>query len=249
VTWVGLERDSVQEAERYLERVAAEVRGAGVQPQTLVLFGDPAERLLHEAEAGQADLIVLATQKTDLQRLVLGSVATQLVQRSPLPVIVLRPGHRRVTSVARILVPLDGSLESARVLPVVAGLARTLGAELLLQRVISSSPHGPADASTLELDAYLWSVREQAHAELEQVCQSLARAQVQVRATVWTGPPAAAILRAADLEQADLIAMATHGRRGLGKALLGSIADEVVHHAQVPVLTVSLAAVREPAGA
>lgn len=237
--------EAVSGADRYLERIERELRGGGLVVDTRVLFGDPAEKILRHADESRADLVVLTTRKAGLRRLMLGSVTTQVLQRSPVPVVVLRPGHRRVTRLGRVLVPLDGTPDSARVLPAAAELARATAAAVVLLRVIPATPDGPAEASRLELNAFLWAARAQAEQELEKTRALLKRTGLPARAIVWGGPIAQTIVRAAQAEDTQLIALATHARSTLGRALLGSIADEVVHRSEVPVLVVSLAATRE----
>jgi nucleotide-binding universal stress UspA family protein len=122
---------------------------------------------------------------------------------------------------ATILVPLDGSALAERALPYAVHLARAAGGRLVLIRAT------PAAA------------RDDAEAALAATAQRLVAAGAPVESQARTGEAGAVILEAARAGGADLIAMATHGRSGLGRWLYGSVADRVMRHAPVPVLLVS----------
>lgn len=114
-------------------------------------------------------------------------------------------------------------------------LARRLGTELLVVSVI--------DPGTLRLPGGRWSERmDQVRARREAGAQRLVErgreAGVSVSFLVWEGEPGESVVEAADAENAALILVGTHGRGGVGRALLGSVSDYVVRHATSPVLVV-----------
>jgi nucleotide-binding universal stress UspA family protein len=134
---------------------------------------------------------------------------------------------------ARILVPLDGSVRSERALPYAAGLAKAFGAELVLVHDETIGLRGddtPAAADSI--------------GRIEDLVRSLEEMGLGVRMRVDFGPAAQAILRAADEERADVIVMSTHGRGGLGRWLYGSVADDLLRHATLPIVLVSAACER-----
>lgn len=133
----------------------------------------------------------------------------------------------------RILVPLDGSVLSEAVVPVAEALARDYGAELLLLRAVRVHPGAGPDPfepepKVGEAEDYLARIAE----ELE------ARGLSRIRRNVWycSAKPEQAIAKAATLNHVDLIAMTTHGRGGLSRLLLGSVAESLVRQAPAPVL-------------
>jgi nucleotide-binding universal stress UspA family protein len=131
----------------------------------------------------------------------------------------------------RILVPLDGSAlaESAlgRALEFVHG-----GATLMLLRAAEAHTLPGVDPT----DAQVEVVRE-AEEYLATVAARLAEKGVNhVETSVWYGPAAAAIVEAAKLRRADLIVMSTHGRSGLGRLILGSVAESVLRGTTTPIL-------------
>lgn len=138
-----------------------------------------------------------------------------------------------------VLIPLDGSTPSERAL---RQLSRVLGRptdDVILLQVV-----GPAHAGALVRgdDAAAYSSRidecERARRYLEGVQRKLARRKVRSRVFVRRGDPATAILTCARAQHAALILMSTHGRRGIRRALLGSVAESVLRGATIPILLV-----------
>jgi nucleotide-binding universal stress UspA family protein len=132
----------------------------------------------------------------------------------------------------RIVLPLDGSALAETMLPIAAAWAKAGDAEIVLLRAAAPDrPSAAAPGDTLLETPEEWYLLD--------VADRLQRCGVaDVRITVAFDAPASAIVEAARREEADLIAMATHGRTGLGRALLGSVAETVVRAAGVPVLLI-----------
>lgn len=122
----------------------------------------------------------------------------------------------------RIMVPLDGSDLAQNALDHAVDLARALGATLVLLHVRTSHTGS----------------KEAARRYLEFVQAQVASQGVPIELVVASGAIAASIIRAADEEHIDLIAMATHGRTGLQRAVRGSVAEEVLRRSNKPVLLV-----------
>ncbi len=135
----------------------------------------------------------------------------------------------------RIMLPLDGSDLAQTALPHALELCRGLGATLVLLYV-----RDPRSGSTEAARRYLEYVRTQHNSS-----------GVPIEIVVREGPVAAAIIEAADVERADVIAMATHGRSGLQRAVYGSVAEQVLRGSSKPVLLVRVpgATVEEPTAA
>lgn len=142
--------------------------------------------------------------------------------------------------IRRVLVPLDGSALAESVLPAVQALATLTGAGVtLLQAVAPLEPLLvlPEDRGELALDRAEQAAAERdAVAYLATVARRLTEQHLIVDSRVVTEPPAGAIIRIG--MTVDLIAMATHGRSGVGRWVFGSVADKVLHGATVPVLLV-----------
>jgi nucleotide-binding universal stress UspA family protein len=132
----------------------------------------------------------------------------------------------------KILVPLDGSALAETALLSAVPLAEATGAALLLLRAAEASALAvgdPADAQVKvvrEAEAYLEAVRSRVQGE----------SRAPVATAVWYGHPAEAIAEAARFNRVDLVAMTTHGRSGLGRLLLGSVAETVIRSTATPIL-------------
>jgi nucleotide-binding universal stress UspA family protein len=138
----------------------------------------------------------------------------------------------------KILVPLDGSSMAEAVLPYVRRMAVEDGAEVeLLTVTMLPMPAYPVDAP-LDFDMVIKQQQEASNAYLKKVMADLGHDGIKVTPLVAEGPVADEILTYAESTGADLIAMSTHGRSGLSRWLMGSVADKVLHGAKVPVLLI-----------
>jgi len=218
---------------------------AGARASTRVLDGAVASALGAHARASNAQLAVLTTHgRGGLERAWLGSVADEMARVSPVPILLVRPEPGEAPArFRRLLVPLDGSPLAEAILDHAIGIARLdPEAEIVLlevvQPVLSStlvpqSLLAPASAKDEIKRAQEAAAREY----LEGVAGRVKSAHVRVRVRVdFSGNVAAAILEAARAEGADLVALCTHGRSGLRRLALGSVADKIVRASAIPVL-------------
>lgn len=140
----------------------------------------------------------------------------------------------------RALIPLDGSPLAAAILPFVLEIARPLDMEIVLLRIVQPLPPQVIEGSTHfvveDVEARLAEAREY----LEPLARDLEARGVRVQSMVRRGEPAAEIVASAGDAGADLIAMTTHGRSGLGRLLFGSVAEAVLRHSDVPVFLMRL---------
>jgi nucleotide-binding universal stress UspA family protein len=144
----------------------------------------------------------------------------------------------------KVLVPLDGSLLAEAALPRAVELAQNSQARLLLLRAVEAHTLPGADPTEAQI-----KVVSEAEDYLTSVGERLAAQGVRdVETSVWYGPAAYAIVEAARLHKVDLIAMTTHGRSGLGRLIVGSVAESVLRGTTTPILLtrVSEAPVRPP---
>jgi nucleotide-binding universal stress UspA family protein len=139
-----------------------------------------------------------------------------------------------------ILVPLDGSMRAEAILPHVEGLAEHLKARLVLLRVVDPA----ASISGLEglpVDVTRDLIRqeaEEAETYLKDLCAKLAEKQIEAHPVVRYGPIVQAITDAAEADDADLIAIASHGRTGLARMFYGSVAAGVLNRVERPLLII-----------
>jgi nucleotide-binding universal stress UspA family protein len=225
--------DVVDVAQTELSRVAAMLADAGAAVSHEILFGDPAEQILAFADGYRPALIAMSTHgRSGISRWVRGSVAERILRHAPFPILFANPAGIRATpafeapsgdeDLARelafhaILVPLDGSERSASILPLVADVAKTYSSRVTLLHVVENEvPLGPAP-------------------DFEPLRARLPGVPVAIRAV--SGTPAETILDVAANELFDLVAMTTHGRSGVARWALGSVAERVMRSCSTPLL-------------
>jgi nucleotide-binding universal stress UspA family protein len=134
----------------------------------------------------------------------------------------------------KILVAIENSPADRTILAHVSDLARLTGAELLLVHVADGWAARHFDELKLRESEEMKSDR----AYLEQIRSGLASEGLTARAALAMGDPASELIRVAEQESVDLIAMSTHGHRFLNDLLRGSTADRVRHNVGIPVLMI-----------
>ena len=179
--------------------------------------------------------------RSGIGRWLYGSVADAVIRSATVPVMLIPSDVRGpwpTDRQPRILVPLDGSQLSEAVLGPALELATRLDAELLLVEVVAWPPiiySDPIELLPYDPEEQLAEVRTY----LAHMAARLRKSGASVRWHADVGrTPAATIVRLARDEHADLIAMATHGRSGLARVVLGSTTTGTLQHAGVPLLIV-----------
>jgi nucleotide-binding universal stress UspA family protein len=235
-----------QSLEATMTAAAARLQEQGVAVTTSLFRGDPATAILDAAQDQSVAVVVMGTHgRSGVDRWGVGSVADQVMRRNTKPTLLVRLPYTsasqqapvRPVALQRLLVPLDGSPLAEAALPLAAELAGATGTQVILLRVepwltLGSAPYGAVPEFTkLEDDAaaaaaaYLTGVRERLPAGLA------------VETVVLRGRPATSLVDFAIYERVDLIVMTTHGRGGLRRMVLGSVADHVVRSG-VPAMLV-----------
>lgn len=240
------EAADLAEAQAYLARVARELEGAGLRLATAVRVGDTADEIAAEARERHADLLVMARRGAP-GRAVPVSVTGRVLAELPLPMLLVRPGRRRVTRLRTLLVPVDGTPGGALALAAASGLARPTDARIVLLQVVAPLPAYVYDwlpgASVGGFVDPRWDEAARLSAEryvallVETRLQAGLRAEGRVVLGVF-GTVAETIARVADEVDADLVVMSTHGLAGPIRSVLGSVAEAVVEAAEQPVLLV-----------
>lgn len=230
--------------EKYLS--ALRIRGANVK--SALLAGQPAQEILTYADQHDIGLIVMATHGiSGITIWPLGSVADKVTKAATQPVMLIRAkSHRtsvRKEPLKKILVSLDGSLVSEAVIPGVEILALKLRAEVVLCWVMEWPSNVASVDSTLPVtpccsDKEIQELTENLTEYLTKVAARLRAKNITTRFEMTTGYPAARIIGLADEIEADLVAMATHGRSGIGGWALGSVAEKVLNAGNTPLLLV-----------
>jgi nucleotide-binding universal stress UspA family protein len=230
----------------------------GVAVETVLLEGRAPQSILRHLEKTSFDLLVMGTHgKPWYQRLLLGSTVEAVVRAASVPVLIVRniaatPNPPRLK---KLLLPTDFSVsgtvgEEWGLLLAAHGVEEVVlvhvienplldvyhpdAAELDLRKVMEESrQHPPRSAQPFWDHAH-----RVAHEKLTHLRQPLLGALRQVEVQVRDGGAAAEILKAAGSEDPDLIVIATHGRTGVRRLLLGSVTEKVMRTAPCPVLAV-----------
>jgi nucleotide-binding universal stress UspA family protein len=250
---VLISADEVQQAydegiERGLHKTRAVWLGDRPNVRLETITGDAAEEILTVAAREHVDLIVMASHgRGAIGRWVIGSVADRVARTSLVPVMVIRPREEIPTeavapAIRRLIVPLDGSDLATQALPFVERLAGSLGVPVLLVNV-TDVVHDLNRAMTYGMpfrqevyDEIIDNAREEARNLLRDPAEQLRSAGLEVIELVLDGQAAGAIVGSA--EPTDVIVMTSHGRGGVKRWLLGSVAEKLVREGPVPVILV-----------
>lgn len=237
------------EDETYLEDIAASFDPGIVE--TMVLAGNPALEIVNLAARLDAPVIVMASHgRTGMRHFILGSVTARVVQAATCPVLVVNVrGDEAPPPITRpisnILVPLDGSDFAERALKFGLATLQSVPVHIHLLRVVEpptwymSGAAGDDYVSPNLYEQFLDSVNEEAESYLARIESELANAGHQVTSEIVDGMPIERICSAAQKHNVELVVMATHGRTGIRRFVMGSVAEGVLHRAVAPVLLVS----------
>jgi nucleotide-binding universal stress UspA family protein len=226
------------EEERYLREIADQcATRAGLAVRTALVDGPIATALATYVQDHDIGMVIMTSHgRGGISRTWLGSVADALVRRVRVPVLMLRPcpccGELKpLTHVHHIVVPVDGSDLSARILGPAARFGAAWDARLTLLHLLPAPIGRPPD------DAAMHEARDDAELVLDELAAPLRARGHRVDVVVLVdGHPANAILDYAATHHADAIAMATRGRGGWDRIALGSVADKVLRGSVLPVL-------------
>jgi nucleotide-binding universal stress UspA family protein len=196
--------------------------------------------ILSYAAEHDTNLTVLGTHgRSGVRRLVLGSVAEEVVRRAPHPVMTVGRGATPPEKMegGHLLVPVDFSDQQSRLLTHARELALAYGMTLTLLHVVEQESlpdvYGayadPPEPGVLA---------DRTETALDERADALRDHGVDVRVAVRSGHAATEVLDAAEENDADLLAIATHGRSGVERMLMGSVAETVIRRAPCPVFVV-----------
>ena len=224
----------------YLESIQHDFAAAGITAEREVRVGAPAPSILDFVEQAEIDLIAMTTHgRTGVLRWVYGSVADKVLHGARVPLLLVRASEQPATPQppTRILVPLDGSALAECALAPARQVAAESDAEVMLLRVWETPLYGPED-SPVVMEALEQAVSANAQEYITHATCQLQAQGLPVRGEAKNGAVAESILEQAQAAAADLIVMSTHGRSGIGRWVMGSVADGVLRGASVPVLLI-----------
>jgi nucleotide-binding universal stress UspA family protein len=218
-------------AVEYLRNVSAQLAVQGLRVRCKVVEGFPANQILEIARKEKASLIAMSTHgRTGLSRWAFGSVTEKVLRASPVPVLAVPsflgvggdavPRGARELPFRKILAPISPEALTLEVLPALTDLAKLFGSSVTLLNVCG----GAECAVPLH--------------EMRTAFERLRKEGIPAEPLLKQGDPAVQILETCREEGAELIAMTTHGRSGVSRWILGSVAEKVLWSSQVPMLVV-----------
>ena len=241
----------------YLEWIAKEVerriKDWGAPKEASVaskaLTGEPADEILRYADEGNVNLIVMASRGSSGGRpWPMGNIAWKVLQAAGKPVLLIRAPASTVALeqkrlVKRILLPLDGSEMGEMVIPHVEALAGALGAEVILLHILEIPAAGALVSGTQLANMSSTPEAEERRVAsalryLDGLEKALGERGLSTSSVINSGSAADEIIRYAQKNAVDLIAMSTHGRSGIGRWVFGSVTQKVLHAGNTAVLTV-----------
>lgn len=233
----------------YLEKKARELDAAGVKASTMLIEGNAAVEILDFAGKSKVDLIVISAHgHSGFSDWALGGIAYKVLQRSHLPIILIRSQGLQEAAAQkgaqRILVPLDGSKLAEGVIPHIEGLAKGAKDEVFLLRVTEpiKTPHFVVHSGGFDWERYekelLAQVENEAKHYLDRREKALSRKRLKVTSVSLVGKPTPAILKFAGDNAINLIALSSYGLSGITKWVFGSVASKVIHNSSQSILLI-----------
>lgn len=237
-----LTKELEDQGKQYLQKVAASFQADGIETSYQVSQGAVAGVIVDAAEETPDTLVAMTTHgRSGITRWLMGSVTDKVVQSATTPVLVYRAKHeprKNGVQLKSILVPLDGSKLAEEVLPSATLLAHALELGVVLVMVTPASAHVVQGGIVPpEVDTFFEDIQKKSTEYLEVIQERLSQqglASLSVHASM--GRAARVIIETARGMEDNMVALTTHGRSGLSRWVLGSVADQVVRHSGDPVL-------------
>ncbi len=230
--------DRVKEAHTEIaERTCDRIAEAGLSVERAVRTAVPHRAILEYATDEGIDLVVMGTHgRTGIERYLLGSVTEKVVRLSDAPVLTVKAGdeHEVTYPFSDVLVPTDGSDGAEAAIPPAIDVASTYDARLHGLSVVDTVSMGLDVGSSAIVDAF----EESARTAVDRVADRARSSVPGVETAVTYGSPYREIRSYVDEHDIGLVVMGTHGRSGIERYLLGSVAEKTVRTSSVPVMTV-----------
>jgi nucleotide-binding universal stress UspA family protein len=220
-----------------LRELTNELTMAGLQATASIRSGPVAAEIADVVRTRECDLVVMGTHgRVGVERILHGSVAGDVLSTSRVPTLLVRPGAQTTSRLATLLVPVDESPEGQLALGPASQLAALAGARITLVEAI---PPLPASMATIPVEpGWEAAALSRARAYLGGLAMRLVADGIAADAVARSGEIPRTIVSVAEEVEADLIVMSTRALGGPDRALLGTVADEVVRSANRPVLLV-----------
>jgi len=229
------------QARAVCEEALHNARSRGVRAESTVVEDRPAAGILSCARAHGSDAIAIGSHgRTGLARILLGSVAEEVIRRSAVPVIVGHPGDDE--RVGPIAVAIDGSAAADAALSTALALAKASGHALCLFHAFNRADLKRIDALGQDDAERAAEAHLQAQAMLDEAAEHSRAEGVACESFLLEGNPAPELLAAFERHRCSSVVVGTHGHSEVGRVVFGSVAAEIVERARIPVFVVRKAA-------
>jgi nucleotide-binding universal stress UspA family protein len=236
-------RDVIVRMKEVAAKAAADTGNGEIPIDYKVLKGDPAEEIVDYADKAKVNLIILSTQgKSGIKRWALGNVANKVVRATRKQVLLIRASGAKSDvykdTLTRVLVPVDGSKESESILRFINYLAAELNlAVTLLHMWVREYELYPTKDKLKDIAR----ARKHENDYIKRLGTRLSKKGLNIDTVfteVFQGKEAEEIIKLAEEGKFSMVAMATHGRSGVGRWIFGSNADKVLNEGSTPLLLV-----------
>lgn len=239
-------REARETAEGIVADAEARVEEAGLDAVTAVREGSPADAVREYVDEAGIDCVVMSTHgRSGVERYLLGSVTEKVVRTVSVPVLAVHAddaGGGPEGTYDRVLLPTDGSDAAGRAERTAVAFAGAFDATLDAVSVVDTTDlataAGPTGAEGEAVRRVQKALERRAGTATDDVAEAARAAGVAVETSVEEGRPHERILARARETDADAIVLGTHGRGGVERFVLGSVAEKVVRLADRPVLVV-----------
>lgn len=204
---------------------------AGIEKgiQKMVLEGDVAHEITRIADEGRYSLIIMARRGlSEVKKIFLGSITAKVIGNAPCDVLVIPPDGKR--KISNILIATDGSQYSNAAALHAIAFAKTCSANVTVISVVPSESATPLDIVQSEMQRELISEKELKEAEknVHSIKELATKEGLHVSGIIVAGKPYEAIIDTARNLGTDLIVIGSHGKTGLEKIFMGSVAERVI---------------------
>ena len=229
------------EADKFLnEQIASLTELRGVSCRAVTATGEAFEGILRVAKEVSCDLIVMGShRKQVLLDVFIGTTIERVIRTGVYPVLMVNTPPEK--SYERVVAAVDLSPTSARAVKAARALHLMDNADVTLLHAFDApavDKMSLADASKIEIDAYVGDMQEQASSELSAFREEHGLTDATWRPRIVEGGAYENIKRVATRERPDLMIIGTHGRSALVKALIGSVAEDILRSLDVDILAV-----------
>ncbi|MBM3944682.1 MAG: universal stress protein [SAR202 cluster bacterium] len=228
----------------WLTGISDGMRQSGLQVEYVTKIGQAANTILATARELGCDVIAMSTHgRNAIGRGMLGSVADKVIRSSTVPVLAISPERaakygtpgRPMTT---LLAPLDGGPLSEKTLPYIITLGKQLRVKVHVVRVVDTTVPITGWWADPRFFEVVQEIRNEAQGYVQEIADRLRTQGLQAEANVLNGNPAGMLVDMARNTPQDLIVIATRGRTGLSRFILGSVTEALVRSSGDPVLII-----------